>query len=64
MKNLKVGHRPNFEDKLIVNLHLLFPVRSISRGSVISPDITADYTRANSNSMFVVLRDRRNVLSK
>ena len=32
MKNANVGHLANFKDKLIVNLHLSFPVRSISHG--------------------------------
>ena len=30
MKNFNVGHRSNFQDKFIVNLHLSFPVRSIA----------------------------------
>ena len=38
--NFNVGHRANFEDKLIVTLHLLFPVRSISRGIVIGIALT------------------------
>ena len=34
MKNFNIGHRANFWDKLIIILHLLFPVRAISRKSL------------------------------
>ena len=63
MKTFNVGHRANFKDKLTVNLHLLFPVRLILRGTVIpgeAPDVTADHTRARceifteSNLMVIV----------
>ena len=39
-ETFNVGHRANFKDKLIVNLHLLFPVRLISRGIVIGIALT------------------------
>ena len=42
MKNFNVGHRANFQDKLIVNLHLSFPVRSILRGTTIGIALTGN----------------------
>ena len=38
MKNFNTGNQENFSDKLIINLYLLFPVRTILRGFVTSGD--------------------------
>ena len=40
MKIFDVGHRANFKDKLIVNLHPSFLVRSISRDIVVGIALT------------------------
>ena len=51
MKNFKVVHPANFKDKLIVNLHLSFPVRWISRGIVIGIVLTRNQLPLDGNDM-------------
>ena len=56
IKNFNVGHPTNFKDKLIVNLHLSFPVRSISRGIVIGIALTGNQSPLDVKTLSSLLK--------
>ena len=56
MKNFNIGHRANFKDKLIANLHLSFPVRSISRGTVIAVALTRNQSPLDVKTLSSLLK--------
>ena len=56
MKIFNVGHLANFKDKLIVNLHLSFPVRSISRGNVIGIALTRNESTLDAKTLSSLLK--------